>query len=303
MLKTHLWLALGGFALRAGAASLTNNSSADTSLLEIEPAHNNGGQGFTISGALQNPPVNPLRTRALYRFDFTALPTNTLIRAVVLELTVTRQPGDGLANSAFGIHRMLRPWGEGTNVAIDHPGQGTPATAGEATWSHSFFPTNAWAAAGGAADVDFVGAESSFADVTIDGTSPRFATTPELVDDLQSWVNNPQSNFGWILISDAEDTAFTARHFGSREDPNNHPNLEIEFLVPPRFDSAQRIGSQFQMRFTPWPGQSYTVQFRTNFTTADWQTLTNLGLATNATQILVADPVTTVPRFYRLSSY
>ena len=303
MLKTLLLLALGAFALRAGAAAITNNSSADTSLLEIEPTHNNGGQSFTISGAIQNPPANPLRTRALYRFDLTSLPTNTLIRSVVLELTVTKQPGDGYATSIFSLHRMLRPWGEGNKVAVAFPGQGLPASDGEATWSHCFYPTNAWAAAGAAPDVDFLSGESSYQEVTVAGESYRLESTPELVDDVQTWVNHPSLNCGWILISDGEGTQFTARHFGSREDPDAHPNLELDFFVPPRFDLAQRVGNQFQMRFTPWPGQSYTVQFSTNVSTGTWQTLTNIGLATNSSPILVNDSLSAGPRCYRLSAY
>ncbi|MSU60110.1 MAG: DNRLRE domain-containing protein [Pedosphaera sp.] len=297
--KIFLPLALAGFAIRVGAASLTNNSAADTTLLEIEPSHNNGGQSFVIAGHIQN----PYRTRGLYRFDFTALPTNTLIRSVVLELTVTRQPGETPVNSPFGLHRMLRPWGEGNKIAVTFPGQGVPATAGEATWSHSFYPTNVWTSAGGEPDVDFFAAESSFQFIYGSGSTYRFESTPEFVDDVQFWVNHPPANFGWMLISDDEATPFTARHFGSREDPDAHPNLELDFLVPPRFDSAQRVGDQFQMRFTPWPGQSYTVQFRTNLSNATWQTLTNVGLATSATQILVNDTATAAPRFYRLSSY
>ncbi len=297
--KLILLLALGGGVFRAGAVSITNSSSADTSLLEIEPSHNNGGQASVISGHIQN----PFRTRGLYQFDLTSLPTNTLIQSVVLELTVTAEPGDGLANAAFGLHRMLRPWGEGDKVAVARPGQGEPATAGEATWSHSFYPTNAWTAPGGAADVDFVSSESSFQFIYGTGEAYRFESTPELVADVQAWVNDPPANFGWMLICDDEPTPFTARHFGSREDQGAHPNLEIQFLVPPRIDSAQRVGSEFQLRFTTWPGQSYAVEFHTIRADSPWHLLTNTGLATNVSQRVVADPIVAPQRFYRVVAF
>ena len=297
--KAILWLALGGFVIRAGAVSITNSPSADTSLLEIEPSHNNGGQASVISGHIQN----PFLTRGLYRFDLTNLPTNALIKSVVLELTVTSQPGDGLANSAFGLHRMLRPWGEGDKVPIAHPGQGEPATAGEATWSHSFYPTNAWAAPGGAPDVDFVSSESSFQFIYGKDESYRFESTPELVADVQDWVNNPPASFGWMLICDDEPTPFTARHFGSRENSGAHPNLEIQFLVPPFIESAQRVGSEFQLSFTAWPGQSYAVEFRNALAAGTWQPLTNTGLATNMMQRVVADPIIAPQRFYRVVAF
>jgi hypothetical protein len=300
--KAILWLALGGFAIRAGAASITNTSCADTSLLEIEPTHNNGGQAFTISGHIQN----PFLTRALYRFDVGSLPTNTRIQSVVLELAVTDQPGDGQANSNFGLHRMLRPWGEGDKVVLGpHAGQGLPATAGEATWSHSFYPTNAWAEPGGASGVDFVGGESSYQTITDANASYRFLSTPELVDDVQGWVSNPQSNFGWILISDDEGTPFTARHFGSREDPSALPALEIDYLilVAPRIESARQVGNQFELQFTAEAGQTYVVEYRAALTNGIWQTLTNLGRIAATSSVRVLDDLSEPHRFYRLNSY
>jgi hypothetical protein len=238
------------------------------------------------------------------KFDFSALPTNATVLAAAVTVEVTRQPGDGLASAPFGLYRMLRRWGEGDKVATTVPGQGLPATPGEATWLCSFFPTNAWSAPGGASGIDFADVESSFQFIYGTGQSPyRFESTPELVADVQSWVNSSQSNYGWMLLCDDEATPFTARRFGSREDPNAPPLLEIEYLVPPRIASTQRAGSQLQFNFTTWPGQSYAVQFRDSFSTGAWQILTNLGLATNATSVLVTDTIAPPRRFYRVVSY
>jgi hypothetical protein len=298
-IKILLAIALGLLAVRAGAAFLTNPPSADTSLLEIEPSHNNGGQEFFISGHIQN----PARARGLLRFDLTPLPTNALIKSVVLEVTVIRQPGDGLANSAFGLHRLLRSWGEGNKVAVEKPGQGMPASAGEATWAHSYYDTNAWTVPGGAEGVDYVISASSFQDILGAGESYRFPSTPELVEDVQRWVGNPATNFGWIFIANEEETPFTARLFGSREHPASQPKLEIEFFVPPRIQSAARLGDAFALAFTAWQGQSYSVEFRDDLTTGSWQTLTNLGLATTTTQQLISDGLIAPRRFYRVVSY
>ncbi len=123
------------------------------------------------------------------------------------------------------------------------------------------------------------------------------------MDDVQIWVRQPAVNFGWILISDSEDVICTARRFNSREDPNSQPQLEILYRVSPRFDSASRSGDQFQMRFTPWPGQNYSVEYRAVLTNSPWLTLTNLGLLTNAVSTLVTDSLTVTQRFYRLVSY
>ena len=46
---------------------------------------------------------------------------------------------------------------------------------------------------------------------------------------MQTWLSNPETNFGWLLISQGEGTAKTARHFGAREDAGNAPRLVIDF--------------------------------------------------------------------------
>ena len=52
------------------------------------------------------------------------------------------------------LHRVLSDWGEGTSGAGGDPlhmggGGGSPATAGDATWLHTFFDTSFWANPGG----------------------------------------------------------------------------------------------------------------------------------------------------------
>ena len=106
-----------------------------------------------------------------------------------------------------------------------------------------------------------------------------------------------------MLLCDDEATIFTARRFGSREDPNAPPQLEIEYIVLPYIASASRPGDHFHLSFTTWPGQSYTVEFRDSFATGTWQTLTNLGLATNATPVSITDTVIGPQRFYRVVSF
>lgn len=284
----------------AEAVSLILISSADASLMEVSPGNSNGGEAYTLSGRTQN----GAHARALYRFDFSRLPTNAIVSSAVLQLDCTRRSGEGMcvADVAFGLHRVLRAWGEGTNVATINPGQGSPASPGDATWSSAFNPTNAWSAPGGQAGVDFSPVESSFQFITTPAASPYlFESTPELVDDVQTWVNQPQLNLGWVLIANPEDTYCTARRFNSRENPNSQPRLQIDCRVPPRIEAAAHTGSQFHLRFTPWPGQSYVIEYRTTLAVTNWQTLTNLGVITNSTPILIHDTAGVLQRYYRIS--
>lgn len=284
----------------ARAVSLTNISAADTSLIEVAPENNNGGQAWVLAGRTQNGP----HVRGLYRFELTNIPPHAVIQSAVLQLDVTGQPGDMEAvNSTFSLHRMLQPWGEGTNNAISNPGQGTPATPGGATWLHRFYPTNTWATPGGEAGIDYLSAGSSFQQVEDPNHSPyRFDTTPEMVADVQEWVSHPGNNFGWMLIGD-DDIIFTARRFNSREDASSQPALEINYVLPPRIERVEKSGNQLQLSFVGQPGLNHTVEYRETLVSGGWQTLTNAGLITEATNILVTDLITSTQRLYRIEAH
>jgi hypothetical protein len=152
--------------------------------------------------------------------------------------------------------------------------------------------------------VDYSEVESSFQFIYGVGQSPyRFEPTPELVADVQGWVVHPSSNFGWMLRCDDEATIFTARRFGSREDANAPPRLEVEYLVVPEITSATRSGNRFELTFTTQPGQSYAVEFRDSVSPGTWQTLTNVGLATRALQVEVTDEIVLPQRWYRVVGF
>ncbi|SRR5260221_4638586 len=62
----------------------------------------------------------------------------------------------------------------------------------------------------------------------------QFESTLDTMADLQLWLDHPGTNFGWMLISQSEDTPFTARRFASREDPfGRGPTLTVDFDVVP----------------------------------------------------------------------
>jgi hypothetical protein len=153
-----------------------------------------------------------------------------------------REPRENSTGSSFSLHRVLRPWGEGTKTHDGtpdqpiSPGLGGPATAGDATWNDRFFGGGSpWTVPGGAIGVDYSGARS--AELEMGGTfnSPyTFASDPALVNDVQFWLDHPESNFGWMLVSDFEDIHSTARTFASREDLYDRaPRLDVQFEAVP----------------------------------------------------------------------
>ena len=61
----------------------------------------------------------------------------------------------------------------------------------------------------------------------------NFASTGNLVADVQNWLNAPAGNFGWLLESQSESTGKTARRFASREAASGRPTLVIDFTPVP----------------------------------------------------------------------
>src|SRR5262249_54158633 len=105
---------------------------------------------------------------------------------------------------------------------------GFPATPGDATWTYAFYNTTTWTTPGG----DYVTTPSATQSANI---NPQYVTwsSAGLVSDVQGWVNNPTTNFGWMIVGD-ETTNGTSRLFVSSESPNTayRPALTIDYDVP-----------------------------------------------------------------------
>lgn len=294
---------VGSFAvLHAAAVSVSLVSSADTGLIEVAPTNNNGGQEFFNAGTTQS----VTRNRGLLRFDLSTIPTNAVILSATVVLSVVHVPAETPADAPFSLHRVFQDWGEGTNVAGQSAGQGLPAHPGDATWSFARYASNAWSAPGGAAGMDFATLESASQFIYELGDSPyTFGPTPELTTDVQWWTAHPAANFGWLLLCDDEATPFTARRFGSRQNANsdNWPRLDVDYLIPPQIVRAEVTADRFAVGFRAETGQSYTVEFRDPTPNGAWQTLVELGVFAEVTDVLVLDPIVQPGRLYRVKVY
>ena len=100
----------------------------------------------------------------------------------------------------------------------------------DATWTHPQRTGATWDTAGG----DFNATISANTTVTTTGTytwnSDDF---PQLVTDVQNWLDAPSENFGWILRGN-ESLPSTAKRIDSRENtnPSTRPKLTIEYTPP-----------------------------------------------------------------------
>lgn len=205
-------------SLLAHAASITMVASRDNSMYSDNPANSNGGGALFIG---RNGGGGTRRT--LLRFDVASvIPTGSHIDSVELHLNVSRVSfGQPLPAS---LHRVSADWGEAASNAGLRSGAGAAALIGDSTWTHRFFSTIPWATPGG----DFLPNPS--ATNLIGSGANTLASTAGLVADVQSWLNFPSSNFGWILRGD-ESEAGTARRIDSRElaSPALRPMIVVQY--------------------------------------------------------------------------
>jgi hypothetical protein len=207
-------------AIGACATTISLQPVADTTLQQAFP-DNNLGDGSTVTAGGRR---NGGATRALFLFDITSnIPAGATITAVSVNLTVVGTPSGG-ATSTFDLHQVLAGWGEGNGS--DRSG-GSPGQPGQATWDDRQGAGIPWNTAGG----DFSATASATRSITGNGLY-TFVSTPNLISDVQSWLDNPTNNFGWELISESETVPASIRRFASRDDGINGPIVLVQYNVP-----------------------------------------------------------------------
>lgn len=198
-------------------------AAKDNTLYQSSIGATSNGAGEGIFAGKTN---NGSLRRALVQFDIaSAVPAGSTIESVELKLVVTRT---ATQTQPFSVHRVTANWGEGSSDAAANEGGGTGATPGDTTWTHRFSPDQFWQTPGG----DFVSTAS--AQLNVLGTGMHtWGSNAALVADVQSWVQNPSSNFGWIVLGDEVESK-SANRFGSREHNtvSSRPVLVIRFTPP-----------------------------------------------------------------------
>lgn len=227
-------IAGGAVAARADVITLRQGldgyvGTRDTSIMAESGELTAGGDDKFFVGRTQGR-MGTLSRRALLEFDLDAVPPGATITRVSLTLRLMGF-GTGETADTIELHALSRDWGEGTVPGPLGGARGGMAMTGDATWSHSFLDRTMWDTPGG----DF--AETVSTSLTVEPASgfKTFPSTPELVADVQRWVNKPCTNFGWILIGD-ESTPGSIKLWASKEIldqgpafDSSPPTLEIEF--------------------------------------------------------------------------
>ena len=219
----------------ASADTVTIGASKDASIYAGTVNNSNGAGPGMFAGT----DTGPNRIRSLIDFDIagSGIPSGATITNVQLMLGLGMVPGGSAPSpETIDLRRLTADWGEGTtgsgSSGIGGTGAGFPANAGDATWNARMFPGTLWTTAGG----DFSPTVSASLSVgnTIN-TYYTWASTTALVADVQGWLNNPSSNFGWELVNEDETSARTFRAFYTREAPGAsaafRPQLQITYTA------------------------------------------------------------------------
>jgi hypothetical protein len=208
---------------RLPTQSVSLSPTKDNTLCESATGSlsNGKGQYFFVGRTLSGS-----KRRAVIAFDVAAaIPAGATITSVRLTLSMSRTVAD---LEPVSLHGVLANWGEGSSDATANEGGCATSTTGDATWIHRFYNTERWTTAGG----DFVATASASIVVGNEG-SYTWGPTPELVGDVQRWLDQPGNNFGWVLIGN-EAAIQTTKRFDSKDHvmASARPLLTVEFAAP-----------------------------------------------------------------------
>lgn len=245
---TFMVITLSGPAARADTVMLV--PSKDNTLYENEFGTLSNGSGPSFFSGPTN--FAGLR-RALIAFDIAGnIPAGSTITNVELTLVVTLSISGGVSTD---LRRVETDWGEGASDTQMNPGgSGDASQTEDATWIHTFYPDQFWDLPGG----DFSEVISGSTSVGQEGTY-TWNSTPQMVADVQDWLENPETNYGWVVFGNGFEGQ--AKRYASRENPTegDRPQLVLEFDPPAKteFGDCDSDGdvdlvdfSQFQLCFT-----------------------------------------------------
>ena len=191
-----LCLSCGGLRAQSGDATI----SADATVYENQ-AGNNGGGDFEV--CIGNAGANSTTRRAFVRYALPVVPAGAAIQRVVLSFLQDRVRSQGGPRTAtLELRRVTADWSEGTGS-----GSGTGPCGGGAD-----VPGVDWASqptVSGFLSASHALPTINLVVVTID--TDIGSGDDLLISDVQAWVDNGATNFGWRLSVLEEGTADNAR--------------------------------------------------------------------------------------------
>jgi hypothetical protein len=208
------------------------DAARDATIYEDGNGSNANGSGsylFTGRSESQN---GSAERRALLAFPIAgSIPAGSTITSVSLDLTMSRTRS---GVQTVGLYRLLEDWSEGPSDPSGQEGSGTTAAAGDVTWTHRESPGTLWSTPG----ASFAQSASATLQVADEGNY-SFSSTLELTADVQGWLDDPSSNFGWALVISSPSTG-SAKRFDSRENSSGRPTLTVTYEADEESDLTER---------------------------------------------------------------
>ena len=193
------------------ATTVQLTPSQDNAIYQDDVNSSNGAGEFLPVGS---------GIHSLLQFSVDNIPSGSTIIDAVLTLNAI----DGASGSTeVSVHPLESSWGAAGSNAPGNELTGANAQEFDATWIYSSFDGEVWNSPGG----DFAGATASAA---VDGNGFYEWIGNGLIDDVQAWVDDPTSNFGWLLQG-----AGSWKSFISSDAPDSGlgPILEVTYEGPP----------------------------------------------------------------------
>ena len=222
-LRILILLILVGLILPGLAAGdvITIDASQDAGFNNLSTTNNQGAWSWVNVGISNT--GNDFRS--VFLMDVASLiPAGSTINSATFEFDVTLQGGGGGIGSNFGLFTVATGWAEGTGTGF------TGSTgSGGASWDFVDDVTP-WTTPGG----DFAASSSGsvFVNWLSDGGGIQnyMLGNAQLVADVQNMLDNPGSNFGFIL-RELDGTTGSAMRVTSREG-GSPASLTIDFTGP-----------------------------------------------------------------------
>lgn len=233
MFRIRTPLLLLALSLPLGAqVSVTLEPSRDNTLYDVGGGELSNGAGSYLFAGLTG---SGFARRSLLAFDVAgSVPAGSTITSVSVQLRCSKTI---VGPVSMGLFPVEEDWGEAGSTAPGEEGGGGVPQNGDATWISRFFPGQAWSTPGGthsatASAVQNVGGVGNY----------TWTSTPALVADVQSWLDSPSTNYGWMLRGQ-ETSSPSAKRFNSRENTNTsqRPRLNITYTAAP--SSVMSVGT------------------------------------------------------------
>jgi hypothetical protein len=206
-----------GCATTSQSAALTLDAVADSTIYAESGDLGNGAGPSLFVGC--NGKGDP--RRGLLAFDIGAhVPKGAKITSVSLSMTMQHTSSGA---TKLRLYRVEESWGEG-HADAGGKGAGTEALFDDSTWTHRFRGSSEWSTAGGTFSDTASAAATSSTPGTVTWTSTG------LVADVQGWLDQPETNHGWVIVGVEEGTP-SAKRFCSRNNPGveNRPQLLVQY--------------------------------------------------------------------------